>query len=135
MSVECSAMKFEEIRNDYDYELTSYMEEVEKAYSRSFVPYAPQPEDEEEILYRRRVCRSFARRLLEYLQDSGGLSSETQEAIECLEDGLRAGKGQRLKVYFPERIYHWLKTQRAYIEAYLDGRYGIEMGYFFGESE
>lgn len=131
MSVLSTSMKFEEIRNDYDHELDDYMGEVAKAYSASLIPYDVQDEDEEEILYKRTIDPSLGKRLIEYLGDSGGLNLEAQEAIECLEQGLQARTRWKMKVWFPERIYRWLREQREYIKAYLNGRYVRDVEAFF----
>lgn len=124
------AVKFSEIQNDYDLGLDAYHKEVDRMYNNSLRLYAPQPEEEEEIVYMRRVHPSFARRLLDYLSDSAGLCSEATECIECIEDSLGAGK-VRTRIYFPERLFQWLRSQKEYFRAYLGGKYPAEIESFF----
>lgn len=128
------AVKFDEIARDYDYDRADYERELDRQYSRSLALYSTQPEEEEEIVYRRKPHRSFARQLANWLIDSGGLSLECREALECLEDSIGSGKG-RVSVYFPESIFRWLEGQRAAIEAYLNGKYADELDRFFGGLE
>lgn len=123
------AVKFDEIARDYDYEQQAYQAAVDREWSRSLRLYRDQPEEEEEIIYRRTLKKSFARRVREWLIDGAGMSLEVREAIECLEDSLRTD-GPRAKAQFPESVFQWLRGQKESLSAYLSGKYAVEIHNF-----
>lgn len=124
------AVKFDEIVHDYDIENDHYERAVQRQYDNSLRLWQHQPEDQEEVIYKRNMHKSFNRALIRYLIDAGGISMEAREAIACLEDSIGGGRNRK-KVEFPERIYLWLREQRPHIEAYLNGKYADEVHRLF----
>lgn len=129
-----SATKFQEITHDYDRELEDYERAVRREYDRSLKLYDTQPEDEEEVIYVRKLHRPFARRVLDFLMVSflngpGGRPLECREAIKCLDEATVSGS-QRIRATFPESVFMWLREQKAGLRKYLNGRYEDEIHRF-----
>lgn len=124
-----SVTKFQEIREEYELEVSAWEQAVQREYDRSLKIYQQQPEDEEEVVIVRKLPRPLARRVLEFLIGAGSLSIEAQEAIASLEDAIGTGKS-RVRVSFPESVFQWLKGQFEGLRGYLNGRYEEQLGAF-----